>query len=166
MVMTRRPVGQLFFLIVSIIGVAISVYLILVHYDQQNVPLVCSTRGFINCESVLSSPYAQVPGTTIPISVPGLLWFLAAGGLAFVAWNGRSEIRQLLIAEVIWSGLGILTALYLVYVELVVLHTLCAWCTALHILILTLLITSIFQLQGASSKEVEEEEEVEEMLPL
>jgi len=163
--MTRRPVGQLFFLIVSIIGAAISVYLILVHYDQHNVPLVCSTRGFINCENVLSSPYGQIPGTTIPISVPGLLWFLVAGGLAFVVWNSRSEIRQLLIAEALWSGLGILTAFYLVYIELVVLHTLCAWCTALHLLILTLLITSIFQLQGASSKDVEEEE-VEEMLPL
>jgi uncharacterized membrane protein len=114
---------------------------------------------------VLSSPYGQIPGTTIPISVPGLLWFLVAGGLAFVVWNSRSEIRQLLIAEALWSGLGILTAFYLVYIELVVLHTLCAWCTALHLLILTLLITSIFQLQGASSKDVEEEE-VEEMLPL
>ncbi len=165
MVTTKRPAGQLFFWIVGLIGAAISVYLILVHYDQQNVPLVCSTRGFINCENVLSSPYAVVPGTSIPISVPGLLWFLVAAGLAFVAWRGIVPDRRLLIAEVIWGALGMLTAFYLVYVELVRLHTICAWCTALHVLILTLLITAILQLQGASSDEDEREDEWADVLP-
>ena len=162
MMTTRRPAGQLFFIIVAIIGVGISMYLTLVHYDHKDVPLVCSTGGFINCENVLSSPYALVPGMGVPISVPGLLWCLVAAGLGLVGWLWRAGDRRVLVAEVVWSGLGVLTALYLVYVELVRLHTLCAWCTALHVLILTLLITSIVQLQGANGEEEWEDEESEE----
>lgn len=162
MITARRSVGQLVLLIASIVGVAIAVYLILVHYDQQNVPLVCSTRGFVDCENVLNSPYSVVPGTPIPISIPGLLWFLVAAGLSFYSWNWRVSDRWLLLAEVIWGALGILTALYLVYVELVRLHTLCAWCTALHVLILAMFITAIFQLQHSGTEEEwEEDDEVE-----
>jgi uncharacterized membrane protein len=166
MITTRRSIGQLILLIASIVGMAIAVYLLLVHYDQQQVPLVCSTRGFIDCENVLNSPYSVVPGTPIPISLPGLLWFLVAAGLAFYAWNWRVSDRWLLLAEVIWGALGILTALYLVYVELVRLHTLCAWCTALHVLLLLMFITAIIQLQRSGAEEEwEEDDEVEAPLP-
>jgi uncharacterized membrane protein len=165
MIATRRSIGQLIFLIASIVGMAIAVYLILVHYDQQNVPLVCSTRGFVDCENVLNSSYSMVPGTAIPISLPGLLWFLIAAVMAFYALRGRSSLQWLLLSEVVWCVLGMLTAFYLVYVELVRLHTLCAWCTALHVLILTLFITSIFQLQRAGVEDDWEEEEVEAALP-
>ncbi|HEY4383382.1 MAG TPA: vitamin K epoxide reductase family protein [Ktedonobacteraceae bacterium] len=165
MIATRRSVGQLIFLIASIVGMAIAVYLILVHYDQQNVPLVCSTRGFIDCENVLNSSYSVVPGTAIPISLPGLLWFLIAAVMAFYGLRSRSSVQWLLLSEVVWCVLGMLTAFYLVYVELVRLHTLCAWCTALHVLILTLFITSIFQLQRAGADDEWEEEEVEATLP-
>ena len=58
----KRPVAQVFMLVLALLGVGISIYLTLVHYDQKDVPLVCSTRGFINCENVLTSPYALVPG--------------------------------------------------------------------------------------------------------
>lgn len=160
----RRPTGQIFFFVLSLIGVGISIYLTLVHYNT-NVPLACSTSGFINCENVLASPYALVPGTSIPISIPGLLWFLVAGGLALLAWR-TPEARNILLAEITWSALGVLTALYLVYVELVRLHTLCAWCTGLHVLMLTLLIIAIFQLQQARiGEEWEEEEGSEDTLP-
>jgi uncharacterized membrane protein len=51
------------------------------------------------------------------------------------------------------------TVLYLVYVELVRLHTICAWCTALHVIILTMLLISIVQLQQPDLEEIEAEEE-------
>lgn len=155
----RRSIGQLILLVVSIVGMAIAVYLILVHYDQQNVQLFCSTRGFINCENVLSSSYSVVPGTPIPISIPGLFWFLVVAGLSFYAWKWQSSDRRLLLAEVVWGALGMLTAFYLVYVELVRLHTLCAWCTALHALILITFITAIFQLQRSGEEDEEDEED-------
>lgn len=155
----RRNGGQIALLALSIIGVIISIYLTITHYDKQT--LVCSTSGLINCERVLSSSYSVVPGTDLPISIPGLLWFCVLGVLAVFAWRVWPNRRSLLIAEVAWSTLGLLTALYLVYAEIVRLDAICAWCTSLHVIILVTLIISAFLLQQASMDEEEFDEEEE-----
>src|SRR5436309_10496981 len=155
----RRSGGQIALLVLSLIGAAIAIYLTTVHYE--NVPLICSTRGFIDCARVLSSSYSVVPGTTIPITVPGLGWCIVSAALALIGWRFWPERRSVLIAECIWNSLGMLTVFYLVYVELVRLHTLCAWCTALHVIILMMLLISVVQLQQPESDvEVEEEESI------
>ncbi|GHO89043.1 vitamin K epoxide reductase family protein [Dictyobacter formicarum] len=150
------------YIILSVVGVAISIYLTMAHYEQ--VPVVCSTSGIINCERVLSSSYSVVPGTSIPISVPGLIWFLVSGALAFAAWKIWPAERLLKIIETIWFSTGVLTALYLVYVELVYLHNICAWCTVLHIIILVMFLVAVFQLmqhQLHDEDYYEDEEEAE-----
>ena len=159
MIDIRRTWGQLTLLVLALIGISISVYLTSVHYD--NAPLVCSASGIVDCARVLSSPYSVVPGTTIPISVPGLLWCIVMGGLAFTAWRILPERRSLLIAELVWAISGIVTVLYLVFVELVRLHTICAWCTGLHAIILIMLLITVVQVQPSNSEleEVDEEEE-------
>ena len=68
----NRPMGQIVLLLLSVVGIGIAIYLTAVHYEH--VPLVCSTRGFVNCAAVLSSAYSVVPGTSVPITVPGLAW--------------------------------------------------------------------------------------------
>lgn len=154
--------AQITYIILSVFGVAISIYLTIAHYDK--VPVVCSTSGIINCERVLSSSFSVVPGTTIPISVPGLLWFLVGGGLAFAAWKVWPGERLLNILEVVWFSTGVLTALYLVYAELVYLHNICAWCTVLHIVMLVMFLVAVFQLAQPrvyDEDDYEEEEEVE-----
>lgn len=156
----RRSGGQIALFVLSLLGIAISIYLTTVHY--QNVPLVCSDKGFINCGLVLSSFYSVVPGTSIPISVPGLLWNGLFAVLAFMSWRVWPERRSLLIAELVLAASGMLTIFYLIYVELVRLHTLCAWCTALHVVILSMFIITVLQLQQAQSDESEFEEAEEE----
>src|SRR5262245_66544263 len=64
--------GPLLLLALSLIGAGIATYLTLVHYE--NVPLLCSTSGLIDCSRVLSSTYSVVPGTKVPVSAAGLLW--------------------------------------------------------------------------------------------
>ncbi len=153
-----RPIASL---VLSVVGVAISLYLTSVHYEH--VPLVCSTQGFVDCERVLSSSYSVVPGTSIPVSVPGLLWFIVAGALAFVAWRVVPQRREVVVGLFAWSLLGMLSVFYLVYVEIVRLHTLCAWCTALHAIILVMFLISIFQLyQGTAEGEEPYEEDDEQ----
>ncbi len=159
MIDIRRFWGQLSLLVLSLIGIGISIYLTSVHYE--NAPLICSANGVVDCAKVLSSPYSVVPGTTIPISVPGLLWCVVMGGLAFTAWRILPERRSLLLAELIWASVGIVTVLYLVFVELVRLHTICAWCTGLHVIILAMLLITIVQLQQASTVLEEDDEEEE-----
>jgi uncharacterized membrane protein len=161
MLFIRRSGGQILIFALSLVGIAISIYLTSVHY--ANVPLVCSTTGLIDCASVLSSPYSVVPGTTIPISVPGLAWCLAMAGLAFASWRLWPERHNLRIAEFVWSLIGMLTVLYLVYAELVRLHRICAWCTALHVMILVIFLITILNLQEFEAEEafdVEEEQPV------
>src|SRR5450759_5892651 len=72
----HRPVGQILILLLSLIGTAIAVYLTTVH--DENSPLICSTSGVIDCALVLVSRYAVVPGTTIPVTIPGLCWCLVS----------------------------------------------------------------------------------------
>ncbi len=161
MIDIRRSWGQIALLVLALVGVGISIYLTSVHYD--NAPLVCSASGVVDCARVLASPYSVVPGTTIPISVPGLLWCIVMGALAFTAWRILPERRSVLIAELVWALSGIVTVLYLVFVELVRLHTICAWCTGLHAIILAMLLITVVQVQRTSAvmEEVDEEEEEE-----
>lgn len=150
----RRSGGQLALLVLSIAGIAISIYLTYVHFNSG--ALVCTTSGIVNCERVLSSTYSVVPGTTIPITVPGLLWFLVSGVLALLAWRVWPERRVLRLAECAWACIGLVTVLYLVYVELVLLHTICAWCTAVHAIILVMLLITVFLVYGGEDEEEDE----------
>ncbi len=160
MIDIRRSWSQLSLLALAVVGIGISIYLTSVHYD--NAPLVCSASGIVDCARVLSSSYSVVPGTTIPISVPGLLWCIGMGALAFTAWRILPGRRSLLIAELVWALTGIVTVLYLVFVELVRLHTICAWCTGLHVIILVMLLITVVQLQQSSYESEEIGEEAEE----
>lgn len=136
--------GQLVLFVLSLLGIGIAIYLTTVHYE--NVPLVCSASGFVDCARVLSSSYSVVPGTAIPITIPGLFWSIISGTLAFVNWRLRPERRSFHIAAFVWSLVGMLTVFYLVYVEIVQLRTICAWCTALHVIILTIFLIAGLQL--------------------
>lgn len=156
----NRLIAQIVLLLLSVAGIGIALYLTTVHYE--NVPLVCSTRGFVDCSFVLSSPYSVIPGTTVPITVPGLAWAVISAALAIAALRLSSSfsptLRNIHIAQFAWSLVGMLTALYLVYVEIVKLHTICAWCTGMHVIILVMFLITLVQLQQRPDVAVEEEE--------
>jgi uncharacterized membrane protein len=153
----RQSGRQWLVLALALVGAGIAIYLTTVHYEQ--VPLLCSSQGLVNCERVTSSSYSVVPGTAIPITIPGLLWFLVSAVLAIGAL--RQSKRWIRMTQLIWGILGILTVLYLVYVELVMLHTICAWCTAVHVVIFVSLLLVIIEcyLSDWSQERATEEEE-------
>lgn len=156
-----RSRGQIILLVLSLLGVGISLYLTAVHY--QGIPLACSSSGLFNCEQVLSSSYSVVPGTAIPISVPGLCWFIVSAILAFIAWRVRPESRSSHLAEVVWTVLGMLTIFYLVYVEIVRLHHICIWCTSLHIIIFIMFLLTLLVLQRQTPEDEEFDGEGDEV---
>ena len=141
----QRSGGQILILLLSLLGAGIAMYLTAVHYEHT--PLICSTNGLIDCARVLSSSYSLIPGTTVPITIPGLGWCVVSGALAFIGLRLASSQRWLRITQLLWSFVGIVTALYLVYVEIVRLHTICAWCTALHVVILCMFLITLARLQ-------------------
>lgn len=130
----------------ALVGLGISIYLTVVHYDSK-VSLVCTSGGVINCQQVTSSAYSVVPGTTLPITIPGMLWFLALGGLALVALRAaaqrRPEPERLRVAMLLWCAVGLLFVLYLVFVEIVKIQRICEWCTVIHLLTLTAFVIAL-----------------------
>jgi len=163
----QRSKSQVLLLALSLLGAAIALYLTSVHYE--NVPLVCSESGLINCARVISSSYSVVPGTILPITIPGFGWCVVSAALAvagLIATTGSWQ-RRIRIAQFAWASAGLLVVLYLVYVEIVRLHTICAWCTALHVLILLLFLITLVQMQSLPSEttlsseiEIEEAENI------
>ncbi len=153
----QRAGGQWLLLVLALAGAGIAIYLTTVHYEQ--VPLLCSSQGLVNCERVISSTYSLVPGTVIPITIPGIIWFILTALLAVL--GARRQQRWIVRAELAWAILGMLMVLYLVYVEIVLLHTICAWCTAVHVLMFLSLLVAIvewYRTSQTSELEVEQEE--------
>jgi uncharacterized membrane protein len=157
MVQQRRAWSQIFLLLCSLAGAAIAIYLTAVHYNE-GVPLVCSGSGVVNCALVLSSPYSVVPGTSIPISIPGLAWCAIMAALAMVGLRMRTQPRWLRPAQFAWALVGMLSVLYLVYAEIVRLHAICAWCSALHVLILLMFLVTLVRLTSPAPDELETED--------
>jgi uncharacterized membrane protein len=134
-----------------VVGLGIATYLTTLHY--AGVAPICTTNGFINCGSVLKSSYSVVPGTSIPVTVPGMIWFIVSGAFALVsvlsARRGLDEPEWLRPAHLIWCVLGLVSVLYFVFAELVKLHELCEWCTGVHILVFLCLLVTIARVQRA-----------------
>jgi len=123
---------QLSALLVSLAGVAVSVYLTVLHYAGvvPGCPVTCP----INCAAVLSRSYAVVGGTAVPTSAAGIVWF----GISALLWT-RPAGR----AHLVWSGLGLATVLYLVFIEIVRLGVICLWCTATHVLVVAIVLIAL-----------------------
>jgi uncharacterized membrane protein len=132
---------QLTALGLSLAGLAVSVYLTIVHFSSKNV-LICSANGTINCEKVLTSSQAMVFGV-FPVAVLGLAFYVFMVAINS-PWAWRSQL------PVIWwgrlaaavSGMGFV--LYLLYAELVQIGNICLWCTSVHVITFLLFVLLIF----------------------
>jgi uncharacterized membrane protein len=126
------PRLQLAAVAASVVGVGISIYLTLLHY--AGITPACPVSGTVNCEAVLSSSYAVIAGTSVPTSVAGIVWF----GVSALLWGRRFGLLQLA-----WAGIGLLTVLYLVFVEIVRVGAICLWCTAAHVLVIAIVMIAL-----------------------
>lgn len=135
----RRRTADLLVVALAAAGLLVAGYLTLLHYDSS-VPLVCGAGTFVNCEAVLTSPSAFVAG--VPVAVWGVLWFAVALALAAVLLRaaragGSARLRQ---AARGWTAAGVVGVLYLIYQEVGVVGKICAWCTAVHVIIVAMAI--------------------------
>src|SRR5271165_1069657 len=114
----RRSGPQLALLLLGLLGMADAIYLTLAHYDDK-ITLVCSDSGLVNCARVITSQYSYVPGTSLPISLPGLGWCLVIVALALLGLFLGTERLWLRATQFVWAALGLLTVFYLLYAEIV-----------------------------------------------
>ncbi len=124
-----RPWRPLAIGAICLAGIAISIYLLIVHYDHG--ALICSNTGAVNCFKVLTSPSSVMFGVPVPIF--GLIFFIGMGVICLpVAW--RFDAAWLAWGRIAAAVAGIGMVVYLVYQEALVLHTICLWCTGVHVL--------------------------------
>lgn len=122
-------------------GLGISVYLTFVHFSAAQ--LVCTVGGPINCERVLGSGYAVIAGSSVPTSAAGIVWFGISAALAAAMLLGAGRYGQLRAIQVAWSVVGLLTVVYLLFVEIVLVGALCLWCTTAHALVVVIFVLTV-----------------------
>jgi len=114
---------------ICLAGVAISIYLLIVHYDRG--ALICHTGGIVNCSKVLTSSSSVIFG--IPVPIFGLVFVVGMGVICLpVAW--RFEAAWLAWGRIAAAVVGMGMVIYLVAQEALVLHAICLWCTGVHVL--------------------------------
>ncbi|HVD02167.1 MAG TPA: vitamin K epoxide reductase family protein [Candidatus Dormibacteraeota bacterium] len=146
--MSGRPPALILVLAAAVAGAAISIYLTISHYQQ--LPLACATSSLLDCNAVTTSGYSLLPGTGIPVSLLGVVWFAVSGSLGVLALRRPHRLAwgSLLAA---WGVVGAAFVLYLVYAELVVIHRICEWCTAVHLLVVATLLAALTRVTRAAA---------------
>jgi uncharacterized membrane protein len=126
------------------LGLLVSAYLTATHYFAEQVPLACSTGGFVDCEQVTTSAESMVG--PLPVAVLGVVWF----GILLALVFGRRFNARLVNLQMIWAVLGLLSIFYLVYAELFLIVALCLWCTAVHALVVVLFLMTLWDATAAT----------------
>lgn len=124
-------------LLLSLVGLGISVYLTVV-YTSGGVA-ICGESG--GCATVQNSPYAWILG--IPIPTLGAGAYLLLIGLGLLALRGDDRQETWLLALFGVSLVGLLFSAYLTYLELFVIYAICRWCVASAVIQLAVFILSL-----------------------
>lgn len=128
-------------MLVTLIGLVASGYLLVVHL-MGSAPACGPVHG---CETVAASEYSAVFG--IPVAAFGFGLSLLILGCAFVWW--RSLERKALLGAYGLLLLATLAVAYLTYLELFVIHAICAWCVTYAItIVISLGITGLALRRG------------------
>jgi uncharacterized membrane protein len=96
--------------------------------------LICTVG---DCQTVQQSEYAELWG--IPIALPGLGMYLTILALGAVRWWWPNWYGQATVAAFALALSGALYAVYLTYLELVIIDAICQWCVASALLTLVIL---------------------------
>ena len=152
----NKKVGLKIIIACSILAILVFSYLLYLHYEPTESEF-CNFGESFNCDIVNKSIYSEIMG--IPVSLLGVLTFIGVlifGSLSLNNFktkiNGLSIDSELMIKLIFWiSVIGLLFALYLVYIEAFVLYSFCIFCLIGDILIITTLIIS-YLLMGGGKK--------------
>ncbi len=132
--------------VLALLGVLVSTYLLLYKLGVLGT-LMCGAEG--GCERVQASQYATFLG--IPVAAYGVGGYLVLLGIALY---GLREEQLALPRASRWlaglSALGVAFSLYLLALELFVIHAICRWCTASGVIVAAICAVSVGGLLSAS----------------
>ncbi|QQR93014.1 MAG: vitamin K epoxide reductase family protein [Candidatus Iainarchaeum archaeon] len=135
---SRSSVGLWFKLIIVFTLIAIGADAMLTYNKLTDSAVGCPAGG--GCDIVKGSIYSEFFG--IPVSLFGMGAFIAFLVLVFLAWH--RDISNVLAFDwiLILSGIGLLVAIYFVYIMLFVLEAICNWCFLSHFMLLFVFISA------------------------
>lgn len=107
-------------LLLSLIGIIDAAYLTYVHFNLDRSG--CAIDG--GCNAVLTSSYSEFMG--IPLAFFGLLYYLAIFGGTLLYKKSRDKKLFKLVKRL--TLVGFVTSLYLVYIQLQILDSICPFC--------------------------------------
>lgn len=122
--------------LLSIVGIAITSFLIYEHYYQSE---VCNFNSTFSCETVNRSIYSEVFG--IPVAAFGLSYFV----LILIISNLKNKKTFLYI--LVLSLIALVPSAILSYIELFVIHSICIFCESSKVLIISIAIISYFSMK-------------------
>lgn len=125
------------FIVLSVIGIIISLYLIQNHYAPPTKGSICDFGETVSCSLVNTSAYSEL--FNVPVALFGVLWFVFL--IAF-SWKGLKNDKAMPTALLIWSIVGLFSVVYLVIAE-IILQAICLLCTAVHVIVLIVLVFSV-----------------------
>jgi uncharacterized membrane protein len=124
----------------AVLGLLVSIYMTIFKLTEN--PNMCLGNG--GCSIVNSSKYAEISG--IPVAAVGVGGYLAIllllmfeTRIDFLKANGTMAVFGLTLV-------GFLFTLYLIYVELALIHALCPFCVTSQITMTILFILSVIRL--------------------
>jgi uncharacterized membrane protein len=122
-------------LVLSVIGLGLSIYLTITHFQPQ--ALVCSGSGVIDCAKVTTSAQSEILG--IPVAILGLANFTVLTALN-TPWAWHSPWRWLHVTRFVLVIVSMCFVLWLIFAEVIIIGSICLYCTAVHITTFALLI--------------------------
>lgn len=118
---------MIFFLLFSLLGLADSSYLTWEHYQHIIPP--CTVNRFIpiltDCGKVLTSQYSMIFG--IPVALTGVLHYLVLTFLFLMILFQKNKFWK--IWALFQSLVGAVFSLYFMYLQIVVIRSICLYCT-------------------------------------
>ena len=124
--------------LLSLAGVALSVYLFYAHLNTPAV-LACPENATINCAKVTTSPQSYFLG--IPVSLMGLVFYVAFSVVNFPRFAGGRALGMLRFVMAL-GAIGFV--LWLVYAELLLVGAICLYCTAVHLVTLVIFLLVVY----------------------
>jgi uncharacterized membrane protein len=126
----------------ALIGLAVSVYLTIEHYDSS-VTLACPESGTINCAKVTTSRWSHIG--PVPVALLGLTFFVV---MAILTSPPAWRIRQLDAIRVGGAALGVASVVFLIWAELFQVNAICLWCTVVHVCSVGLLVAILWRVSA------------------
>jgi uncharacterized membrane protein len=127
--------------IVSLVGLADSIYLTVQHITGQGVR--CTVIS--GCSEVLSSPYATIRG--YPLALLGAIAYFTVFSLAILAAFRYPIVSKVLVLLV---ALMFFTTLVLIYLQAFVIHHFCQFCLLSAAVTITLTVLMLFAARASA----------------